>query len=135
MQYVWTQELETGYQNIDEQHKQLVVALNDLLLACQHGKHRDELKTILDFLVAYTVKHFADEEEFQRQHNYPEYERHKMLHDQFKVVASELAERLLQEGPSVALIAEVRSAMGDWLVGHIQGEDLKIAAHARQVTT
>ena len=28
MEYVWTQELETGYQSIDEQHKQLVVALN-----------------------------------------------------------------------------------------------------------
>ena len=133
-QYVWTQELETGYQNIDAQHKQLVVALNALLFACQHGQHRAELKTVLDFLVAYTVKHFTDEEEFQRQHHYPEYERHKMLHDQFKVVASELAERLVQEGPSVALIAEVRSAMGDWLVGHIKGEDLKIAVHARQGT-
>jgi hemerythrin len=57
-----------------------------------------------------------------------------MLHDQFKVVASELAERLVQEGPSIALIAEVRSAAGDWLVNHIKGEDLKIAAHARQGT-
>ena len=131
MEYVWTQELETGYQSIDEQHKQLVVALNALFFACQHGRHCDELKAVLDFLVAYTVKHFADEEEFQRQHSYPGYERHKMLHDQFKVVASELAERLLQEGPSIALIAEVRSTMGDWLVNHIKGEDLKIAVHAR----
>ena len=132
MEYVWTQELETGCQSIDEQHKQLVAALNALLFACQHGGHRAELKTVLDFLVAYTAKHFADEEEFQCQHNYPEYERHKLLHDQFKVVASDLAERLVQEGPSIALIAEARSTIGNWLVNHIKGEDLKIAVHARQ---
>ena len=132
MEYIWTKELETGSQSIDEQHKQLVVALNALLFACQHGSHRAELKTVLDFLVTYTVKHFADEEEFQCQHNYPDYKRHKMLHDQFKVVASELAERLVQEGASIALIAEVRSTIGDWLVNHIKGEDLKIAVHARQ---
>ena len=131
MQYAWSSELETGYQSIDEQHKQLVTALNDLLFACQHGGHRDELKSTVDFLVAYTIKHFADEEEFQLKHNYPDYERHKLLHDKFKVVASELAERLLQDGATIGLIAEVRSTVGDWLVSHIKGEDIKIALHAR----
>ena len=133
MEYTWTKELETGYQSMDEQHKQLVEALNSLLFACQHGSHRAELKTALEFLVAYTVKHFADEEEFQGQHDYPEYERHKMLHDQFKIVASELAERMVQEGPSIALIAEVYSTIGDWLVKHIKGEDLKMAAWTAKV--
>ena len=131
MQYEWSSDLETGYQSIDEQHKQLVTALNDLLWACEHGGHRAELKTTVDFLVTYTIKHFADEEEFQRKHNYPGYERHKLLHDKFKVVASELAERLLRDGATIGLIAEVRSAVGDWLVSHIKGEDIKIALHAR----
>jgi hemerythrin len=131
MQYEWSGDLETGYPGIDEQHKQLVMALNDLLSACGHGGHRAELKKTLDFLVAYTIKHFTDEEAFQLQHNYPDYERHKLLHDNFKVVASELAERLMQEGATIALIAEVHSTIGDWLVNHIKGEDLRIALHAR----
>ena len=131
MQYEWVNDLETGYQGIDEQHRQLVSALNDLLFACQHGGHRAELKKILDFLIAYTIKHFADEEEFQLKHNYPGYERHKLLHEEFKVVASELAERLIQEGATIALIAKVHSVIGEWLVSHIKGEDLKITAHAR----
>ena len=109
----------------------MIKALNELLPACKHGGHRTELKTTVDFLVAYTVKHFADEEEFQRKHNYPEYERHKQLHDDFKLVASKLAEQLLQEGPTIALIAKVNSVVGDWLVSHIKGEDSKIALHVR----
>jgi hemerythrin len=131
MQYEWSSELEIGCPNIDDQHKQLIVALNDLLAACEHGGHRSELKSTVDFLVAYTVKHFADEEEFQIKHNYPDYERHKQLHDEFKAVASDLAGQLMQEGATIALVAKVHSTIGDWLVNHIKGEDRKVAAHAQ----
>jgi hemerythrin len=131
MQYEWSSALETGFPEIDEEHKQLVSALNDLLIACGHGGHRSEIKKTLDFLVAYTVKHFADEEAFQLRHKYPDYERHKQLHEDFKVVAVELAGRLLEEGATIALIAEVQTTVGDWLVSHIKGEDLKIGLHAR----
>ena len=132
MPFEWTSDLETGYPSIDEQHKQLFASLNDLLSACRHGGHRAELKKTLDFLVAYTLQHFADEEEFQRTHNYPDYERHKLLHDNFKLVAADLAERLIREGPTVALVAEAHSTVGDWLVSHIKGEDLMFALHARE---
>ena len=131
MQYEWSSALETGYPEIDEEHKQLVSALNNLLIACRHGGHRSELKNTLDFLVSYTVKHFANEETFQLRYKYPDYERHRQLHEDFKVVAVDLAERLLKEGATIALIAEVHSTVGDWLVNHITGEDLKIGLHAR----
>ena len=130
-QYEWDSALETGYPDIDEQHKQLVATLNDLLFACKHGTHRAELKKTVDFLVNYTIKHFADEEMFQIEHNYPEYEQHKRLHDNFKLVASELTDRLVREGASISLLAEMHSVIGGWLVSHIQGEDMKIAIHAR----
>jgi hemerythrin len=131
MEFAWSSELEIGYESIDAQHKQLFTALNDLLLACQHGGHRAELKRLLDFLVAYTVKHFADEEEFQLMHKYPDHERHKQLHENFKLMVSALAERLLQDGATIGLRAEVRSMVGDWLVNHIKGEDRKYALYAR----
>jgi len=129
--YEWSSELETGFPAIDDEHKQLVSALNDLLIACDSGGHKTELKKTVNFLVAYTVKHFADEEAFQLQCKYPDYERHKQLHENFKLVATDLAGRLLEEGPTIALIAEVKSTVGDWLIKHIKGEDLKIGIHAR----
>ena len=129
-QYEWSSDLETGYLNIDEQHKQLVASLNDLLFACKHGTHRAELQKTVNFLVEYTVKHFIDEEAFQLAHNYPEYERHKQLHEDFKVMASGLAERLVREGGSIAMLSEVHAVIGGWLVSHIQGEDKKVALHA-----
>ena len=85
-------------------------------------------KTI-DFLASYKVQHFHDEEELQKQSNYPDYLRHRQIHEDFKVVAANLAERLSTEGPTVALVAEVYSSLGDWLLNHIKGDDFKMAAY------
>jgi hemerythrin len=135
MPFEWSNDLEIGDPIIDGQHKQLVETVNDLMHACKHGNHRDELKKTLNFLVDYTVKHFADEEAFQLKHNYPDYEQHKQLHDAFKVTASEMAARLLQEGASVALVAEAHGVIGKWLFNHIRKEDLRIAEHIQASRT
>jgi len=131
MHFEWTGELETGCPNIDGQHKQLIASLEEFQSACKRGVQDFELKKILDFLVNYTIKHFADEEAFQVRHNYPDYERHKLLHDNFKIVASELAERLMREGASADMVVEIHFTIGKWLVCHIKDEDRKIALHAR----
>jgi hemerythrin len=62
MAYDWDEKLETGNEKIDRQHKQLITALNKLIDACGEGKGSDELENTLEFLNAYIVKHFSDEE-------------------------------------------------------------------------
>ena len=131
MQYEWSSEPETGLPTIDDEHKQLVAALNDLLIACGHGRHKAELKKTVNSFVAYTVKHFSDEEAFLFQCKYPDYPQHKQLHGDFKAIATDLAERLLEEGASIALIAEAQPTIDDWLFKHIKGEYLKVERHVR----
>ena len=128
MTYQWDSLLETGNENIDSQHKQLIVALNDLVEACSLGIGKAELKRTIEFLLAYTVKHFKDEEALQIQYGYDDYLRHKQTHREFTAVAVALAARLQEEGPTVCLIAEVHSSMGDWLINHIKGDDFRLAA-------
>ena len=41
----------------------------------------------------------------------------------------ELGQQLEEEGPTVALVGKVNSSVGDWLVNHIQREDVRVAAH------
>jgi len=120
MQFEWTSELETGNPRIDDQHKQLIATLEEFQSACKRGVQGSELKEIMDFLVGYTINHFADQEKFQLQYNYPDYERHKLLHNDFKVVVSELAERLMREGASVDIVVEIHFTIGKWLVCHIK---------------
>ena len=69
--------LESGNILIDQQHKQLIDAINNLLQACSTGKGRAEIAKTTKFLYDYTQKHFRDEERLQMQYRYPDYPNHK----------------------------------------------------------
>ena len=127
--YVWDENLATGNEMIDSQHKVLFQRINDLLEACTEGKGRSEISSAVQFLEDYTREHFSDEEELQRRYQYPDRENHKRYHEGFRKVVHELGQQLEEEGPTVALVGKVNSSVGDWLVNHIQREDVRVAAH------
>jgi len=80
-------------------------------------------------LVNYTVQHFNDEEVLQIKCNYPEYEKHKQIHEDFKVTVTELIKRFNESGSSTNLCEDVKSIVIKWLVNHIMSEDKKISAY------
>jgi hemerythrin len=131
MAYQWDSSLECGYELVDNQHKQLVAALNNLMEASQSGQGDQAVMKTMDFLTGYTIKHFMDEEKLQVKYDYPDYLNHKRIHDEFKVTVSGLTERLVREGPSPELVNVVSSAVGAWLLNHIKGDDFRMAAYVK----
>jgi hemerythrin len=131
MAYQWDSSLETGYEKVDNQHKQLVAALNALIEASAAGKSQEEIFKTLDFLTAYTIKHFADEEKLQTDYDYPDYLVHKRYHDEFKITVGEMTRQIRKEGPTEALIGQVTLAIGNWLLNHIKGDDFRMAAYIK----
>lgn len=131
MEYQWNDYLETGYEQIDNQHKQLIAYLNNLSNAFNSGKGKEEIEKTMDFLVAYTIKHFNDEEKLMREANYPEKLLHRMFHEDFKKIVASYVERLKEEGPNNMLAESVVSGMGDWLVNHIKGDDFAMAVYVK----
>lgn len=129
--YQMTKDLETGNALIDQEHRELFAAINNLLDACSRGRGRNELEKTAQFLQSYTSKHFADEERLQMQSRYPAYPTHKSYHDAFKKTTEDLMRRLAQNGPTVALVGELNTALGGWLVNHIKQEDKKLAEYLR----
>jgi hemerythrin len=131
MAYLWDSSLETGYGKIDNQHKQLIAALNNIIEASNSGKGSDEIFKTLDFLTGYTIMHFADEEKLQLQYDYPDYYIHKRYHEEFKNTVKELTQRLIKEGPTEEMVAMVTASIGDWLLNHIRGDDFRLAAYIK----
>lgn len=129
--YDFTPELETGNQLIDEEHRELIDAINNLLLACGEGKGRAEIKKTLEFLNEYIAYHFSDEEKLQRQYGYPDYENHKQYHEEYKRIVAGILNEFEQGGATVALISKTNQAIAGWLLNHIKKEDIKVAAHIR----
>ena len=132
MAYQFTKELETGNALIDQEHRELIDAVNRLLEACGKGQGRAEVAQTAQFLQSYTVKHFQDEERLQIQFRYPEYERHRGYHEAFKKTVAELMRKLNEEGPTIVLVGEVNTTLAGWLINHIKKEDKKLAAYLQQ---
>ena len=128
MVYQWDSTLETGYEKVDKQHKQLVETLNSLIMASKEGKDSEEIFKVLDFLTGYTIMHFKTEEDLMIKYDYVDYRTHKSYHDDFKVTVGQLSKRLVDEGPTADMINIVTTAIGEWLLNHIKGDDFRMAA-------
>lgn len=128
----FTKDLETGNALIDQEHRELIAAINGLLEACKRGQGRAELANTAQFLQSYTAKHFSDEERLQMQSRYPEYTKHRGYHEAFKKTVGEIVSKLNAQGPSIALVGEINTALAGWLINHIKMEDKKLAAYLRE---
>jgi len=131
---VWSDSLLLGDARVDTQHQKIFELVNDIINMCENGSSTKKVKETLNFMVDYAVGHFADEEALQLEYNYPEYEKHKQKHEEFKVKVNELVQRFNENGSSAELSNEINSFLVRWLVDHIQEEDKKIGEHIRKVT-
>jgi len=131
MEYKFDKSLETGHAKIDEQHKQLFTALNAIIEASEQGRGKDEIYKTLNFLNQYTIMHFKTEENLQKEYEFPGYEAHKKYHDDFKATVKDLTNTLIEKGPEKELIDTAAKTVGDWLVTHIKGNDIAMAAYLK----
>ena len=131
MDYTWDESLVTGHKIIDEQHMQLFATLVDLIDASSQGLGKDEIYKTLDFLSEYTVMHFKTEEELQIEYDYPDYPLHKQSHDEFKTTIQNQIHTLQKKGPEKELVDIVINTVGEWLITHIKGNDIAMAAYLK----
>ncbi len=127
MAVTFTSDIETGNAKIDQEHKELIGKINDLLMACGAGKGRAEIASTVEFLKSYTRTHFGNEEALQKSAKYPHYNEHKKYHTTFMKTVDDIAKRLDKEGPTIQLVGEINQKIGSWLVMHIKTEDKKLA--------
>ena len=132
MIYNWDKSLETGDERIDAQHKQLFETLNKLITAHREKRGAAELNAALDFMQNYVVQHFNDEEALQLKYQYPKYEEHRDIHNNFKFVVKDLVMQMEAQGYTDALVERTIKTMADWLITHITGDDLNMAIYIQQ---
>jgi hemerythrin len=130
----WKDSLLVGVTIIDDEHRKLVAAIDELMDACMKGKGRDTIEKTLMFLSEYTKKHFADEEKLQAEYAYPGMAAHKKMHTQFYANITALINDFNQNGPNVALTGKINKTLVDWLIHHINAEDKKLGLHIQSKT-
>jgi hemerythrin len=121
----WDDAFSVGVPVIDGQHKELVRMTNVLLEGCEQGR-----TTIVYFMrtiqaaVNYAKIHFATEEKYMLQVDYPEYEDHKREHEGFvQEVLHQV--RLFEQNQTRPL--DFALFLKNWLLNHIAVVDKKFS--------
>ena len=114
MRAEFSENLVTGNELIDSQHKELIDRINKLLDSCEADNGKVTAVNTLDYLADYTDFHFSAEEKLQQEIGYPDYDKHKSVHEGFKQTIKELDEMLQEEeGPSAAFVEKVEENVID----------------------
>lgn len=129
MDYVyWTTDLETGFEDIDEQHQHLVECLNELYKA-QEGGDRQQVAQVLEELIVYTADHFAYEERLLEEAGYRLVAQHKKVHQNFVNKVLYYQDRF-DNGEDV--ISGLLDLLEGWLFRHIRINDMGFVADVKK---
>lgn len=129
----WTEDLSTGVEIIDNQHKELFSRINDLVAAIKQHTCKYKISDVVRFLDEYIVFHFGEEETFMQKNKYPRYPQHKAQHTKFIANFNELKKELQkieggQKPGSYDLSVETNQVVVDWILDHIAKVDKEFGA-------
>lgn len=122
----WDLTMSTGVEAIDNQHKQLIKWLNDLLAAMSQGRGRSEIQPILAKLGGYAVTHFGNEEDCMTKYNCPVAAQNAAAHKVFIATFNSFNDEFDREGASARLAVRMESELLRWLVSHIKRTDTQL---------
>lgn len=115
----WSDVLDTGIEEIDNQHRRLVDYINEL----GQARKTQDMKLVgkvIDDTIDYTVSHFGFEESMIEEAGYKLLRPHKKVHELFVRRVTDLQKRF-KEGEDVS--EEMHALLSRWLVNHIKHDD------------
>jgi len=121
----WVSSMETGYDNIDTQHKQLFKIGRDLeqLIRIQCiGVTDKQLLDIVCGLRDYTGYHFYEEERMMQEMNYPRINAHKKFHKKCSDYITKLNLPKIKAEP-VKQLKLIKDEVQSWIMTHVLSED------------
>ena len=122
----WSERLNIGVAEIDEQHKRMIQLHNDLEEALAGGKAHRRMPVFLAELVEYAEEHFATEEALMEQVGYEGLDVHRSEHRQFLSKIDRFRKTVMSGRARVS--KPLMSFLRYWFENHVAGTDREIAS-------
>lgn len=129
----WDPAWDTGVPEIDLQHRELLRQMERMMAALVAGREAAETERTLLLLGDYIETHFRTEEVLMAESGYPGLATHRAVHDGMRERVMALV-ATYQRNPG-EVPGDVMDFLTSWLVDHITGDDLQMAAHLRRTAT
>jgi hemerythrin len=124
----WRVDLETGYSEIDNQHKRLFAALRDLMDAVKEKKSKEEVFKLLTFAEDYFSRHAEMEEALMETFAYPGLAAHRAEHAELHEELLHIREMYKKNGNSLLITIKLQTITVRWLHEHIKHVDKPMVA-------
>lgn len=132
---IWKEKYAIGVPVIDDQHKELFRRVTEfvtiLRLKSDWNDKEQSINETLDFMKAYVVEHFRDEEAYQLEIGYPGLDAHRKIHADMVRYVTGFAAQYEQINEKEQLMQQFAGKLLAWLINHVTAEDQKIANYDR----
>ncbi len=127
----WTDDLKTGIDSIDKQHKSIFDKANEIF-NLQSNSSTKEIDNIFIFLMSYANNHFYEEEILMMENSYEEFIKHRRQHNYFieeiyNIYLNYINGQAIEEN-----LNNLKVLVIEWLANHINGDDRKYIAMIKQ---
>ncbi len=123
----WSESLNIGIREIDEQHKALIAMVNELHQAIVARNAKDTAREILDRLAEYPGTYFRDEEGLMQRSGYSALDTHRQQHEDLIRRVSELRDQFDTGNSKITF--ELMFILKTWLSRHVNESDRRFGAY------
>jgi hemerythrin len=122
MAFAWTDSLELGIEEIDEQHRELFRRGERLYHAMRHGQPAGADLTLASFR-DFVLSHFEYEERWMERAGYQALPAHRDAHRDFADRLHRVTSEYRRQGPTEEMAQTLLQWLEAWLREHIGGDD------------
>jgi hemerythrin-like metal-binding protein len=124
--FTWNDEMDVGIPEIDEDHKPIIISINEFNRSITEGKDPTEIKRRLQLVIDETIRHFSREEELFKKWQYSETTSHARLHAHILKAMQRIKNGFIPYGSDSSWM-RVGIRIKEILVEHFKNEDVKYA--------
>jgi hemerythrin-like metal-binding protein len=124
----WDNSLDIGVGAMNDEHKQILDAMNRIYDAAQAGRTGEEINRLVGLLGDVCVRHFKDEEAYMEGIDFPGLAVHRIVHQDLLKRFATHAEAIREAGGRAT--DDFFYFLRYWLRAHIKGIDRKYGEHA-----
>lgn len=119
----WQDEYELGISVLDAQHKQLFRLCGELDVALASGIRPHEVEAFLTHMAQYATRHFAMEEKYMADSEYPGLAEQQEVHQAFTTRFGEMYDDFKEKGMTRETVEILHRELIDWVHNHVIGID------------
>ena len=118
----WKPVYETGIVALDNEHRRLIEAVNQLFEAIRDKRGDEVLDEVLAMLEDYTIHHFQHEEKLMEEYKFLGLPKHKKLHQELIVSLEKIKAEPVDK---VKMATNLLTFLRSWVLNHIVEVDKK----------